>query len=405
MTNVEKKNQAQSASIVSLTAEGAALETRVAELEALHEPEYGCDKPVTTSTLENFAIYGGQGSESHDMTFSRVRFVGDVTGVGSHATTGMLVSDSHPGEIHDIVYDRCVFATDLYPSAPSNAFHMILGSGRIYNILFRDCWFEPYSRLGIELNGRGGWWHDFIFERCTVEAGLGEMFSCDMSPDLNMSSPPHGATVDGVVRGVEGLHVRNCLLEGTGRPSVNGFTEPRPGYPTSWRKGLELASIYPYAKDNTVGRSEFIGNKVGKCYSSWMQTNYGGAAWMTFRDNLWDGTYNPHGCPGKQTRLFDGVSANHCTFEDNVYILPAHALSSVYGDLTETNSRDNVCRRERWSKPSGSLASAAFPYGLGSVYEDCDYDLPRAIAFSAQATGSGNRFNAYGYTGGDGSMV
>lgn len=348
-------------------------------------PTYGCLKPTTTSTLNNFRITGG----AHDLTYSYVKFTGDVTGVGSHATTGMLISASYPGDIHDITFDHCVFASDTYAGGQSNAFHAIFTQNVIYNITFSNCWFEPYSRFGFEWNGRGGWSHDITIDHCTFEGGLGEVLSFDMSPNNATPNSPYGVNVAGVVRGVEGLHITNNLIEGTGTPNVGGFTYPLTSA-TSGRMGLEFGCVYPYSANNAVGRSEFSGNKVGRCYSAWYQTNYSGASYMTFEDNVFDDTYNPHGCTVRASTAFSGVSASHCAFTGNTYVLGNHSTVFVSGYSGTANSYSG----EDWTK-SGSI-TASFPF-TSSTYEACHFHAGNSATI---ATGSTRDAACVGFTGG-----
>ena len=68
---------------------------------------------------------------------------------------------------------------------------------------------------------------------------------------------PYGVTVGGVVRGVEGLHITGNDFRGTG-VTVNGFAP-------KWDVRLRVRLRLPYAQDKSIGRSEFSGNRVGRC--------------------------------------------------------------------------------------------------------------------------------------------
>lgn len=352
---------------------------------------YGCAKPTTTSTLTNFGISGSL----HDVTYSYVTFTGNAgSGYGSKTTTGMKLSS---GSIYNIVYDHCVFATSTGSGGQANAFHAICSGGVIYNVTFTNCWFEPYSRFGVELNGRGGWMHDFTFDHCTFEAGLGEALSVDMSfgnYTPGTGDTPYGVTVGGVVRGFEGLSVTNCLFEGTGVPSVSDYTNPL-GTETSGRMGLEFGCVYPYASDNAVGRSEFSRNKVGRCYSAWYQTNYSGASYMTFTDNVFDDSYNDHACPSLAGTAISGQSVSHCTFTGNTYRLgTSHSTIFVSG----YDGTANAYSGDRWySDRSALTANFAF---TDSTYEDCDFYLPSSVTLASGSTYDAACYFKNGHTGG-----
>ncbi len=368
-------------------------------------PVYGCEKPeisegaashvgsvYSNGYLNDFGIAGSNAASAcHDLTFSYVRFTGYAgTGYGGPTTTGMKITGPDQNDIHDITFDHCIFATCSGASAQANAFHAICSYGRIYNIAFENCWFEPYSRIGVEVNGRGGWWHDFSFDHCTFEGGLGEILSFDMFPTVDGSGSVYGVTIDGIVRGVEGLSVTNCLLEGNGAPEVSGYTMPLSGSPGSWRMGMEFGCVYPYASDNTVGRSTFSNNKVGRCYSAWYQTNYSGASYMTFENNVFDDSYNPHGCTVRAGTAISGVSASHCTFTGNDYILGNHSTVFVGGYSGTANTYSG----ERWTK-SGTI-SASFPF-TNSSYEDCHFTAGNLATITESST---RDVDCIGYTGG-----
>jgi len=292
---------------------------------------------------------------------------------------------------YNITFDHCVFAT-LPSGVNGNAFHMwnYNASSPIHHITFKECWFEPQPRMVIELNGRGGWWHDVVIDHCTFEPGGGQMISADMSPDGNDPSSPHGINIGGVVRGVEGLVVTNNDFQGTG-VTVNGIA---PVYKT----GFEFGCVYPYAPDTSVGRSCFTGNRVARCASAWFNCDYSGATYMTFADNVFDWSYNPAGIAGSHDAAFTGSDMSHCTFTNNTWVLgtllnePWHLL----GDQLEGSNLTFV--RESWSKPSGNMSLASFPF-THSSYTDCRFHLPVAVSFPASATGTGCVFDK-GHTGG-----
>ena len=353
---------------------------------------YGCVKPTTTSTLDNFRIEGG----THDVTYSRVRFTGDVTGVGSHSTTGIRVSSSHPGDVYNITFDRCVFETDDYEGGSSNAFHAILTQNVVHHIVFDHCWFEPASRICFEFNGRGGWWHDVLLDHCTFEASCGQQFSCDMSPGDYTPTSPYGVNVDGVVRGVEGLRITNCLFEGTGA-TVAGFE------PGSYKMGLEFGCVYPYASDESIGRSVFLNNKVGRCLSAWLNFSYKakGQRYMTFQNNLFDYAYNPHGSAASNDAPWSsGANLNYCSFIGNKWVLGT--ANNQPWDFVASGSPaggHNTFVDEHWTKPSGTIGGAcAMPF-TDSTYTRCRFELPKAVTFPESATGTDCYF-ANGSSGG-----
>ena len=284
------------------------------------------------------------------MTYSHVRFKGTGSSPSSSGRAHRL--PVQPGNISNITFDHCVFAT-LPEGVFGNAVHMWNTSttGKtIRNITFKDCWFEPQPRMVIEMNGRGGWWHDVTIDHCTFEAGGGQMLSFDMSPVSGDPVAPWGVKVGGVVRGVEGLHITNNDFRGTG-VTVNGFA-PR------YTMGFEFGCVYPYAKDPSIGRSEFTGNRVARCASAWFQCNRNGARGMTFADNLFDFGYNPGGIARKQLRRLGGTSINDCTFINNTYVLAAPVEDRPW-DLLPYGlaGRGNTFSGEDWTKPAGRMAS------------------------------------------------
>jgi hypothetical protein len=352
---------------------------------------YGCAKPVTTSTVRNLSIRGGK----HDVTYSHVRFEGRTGSSPSSWTVVRIgVGSSSAGSISNITFDHCVFAT-LPRGVFGNAVHMWSTSttGKtIRNITFKHCWFEPQPRMVIEMNGRGGWWHDVTIDHCTFEAGGGQMLSFDMSPVSGDPVAPWGVKVDGVVRGVEGLHITNNDFRGTG-VTVNGFT-PR------YTMGFEFGCVYPYAKDPSIGRSEFTGNRVARCASAWFQCNRNGARGMTFADNLFDYGYNPGGIPGSSSAVWAGTSINDCTFVNNTYVLDGSGLEGRPWDLLSDGlaGRGNTFAWEDWTKPAGRMASSEFPF-TNATYTDCHFHLPVSVTFPASASGTGCVFQS-GSSGG-----
>lgn len=370
--------------------------------DPLPEPTYGCRKPTTTSTLTNHIIYGG----THDVVYSGVRFEGNANVSGKETVAMWLGRSGTPdADIYNVVFEDCVFATCSYASSgPANAFHMWNTSttGKtIHDVTFTRCWFEPQTRMQVELNGRGGWWHDFTFQDCTFEGSCAQQFSCDMAPTNATPTSPYGVTVGGVVRGVEGLLIDGCLFEGSGA-TVEGIE------PSSWLMGLEFGCVYPYASDTDVGRSVFSNNKVGRCGSSWLNFSYTtkGCHYMTFQDNVFDFSYNDHGADAHNSSPWSSAAnLNYCTFDGNTWTLGTANNQPYYmvsGGTTAQGGHDTFVG-ETWTKPSGTIGSwVDFPF-TDSDYTDCVFHLPKAVAFAASATGSGNTFDN-GYTGGDGSM-
>jgi hypothetical protein len=326
------------------------------------------------------------------VTYSQVRFEGYTGSASADWTVVGMASIGSAASISNITFERCVFAT-LPAGVFGDAFHMwntsTVGS-TISNITFRDCWFEPQPRMAIEMNGRGGWWHDVTIDHCTFEAGGGQMLSFDMSPVSGDPVAPWGVKVDGVVRGVEGLHITNNDFRGTG-VTVNGFT-PR------YTMGFEFGCVYPYAKDPSIGRSEFTGNRVARCASAWFQCNRNGARGMTFADNLFDYGYNPGGIPAHENAAWSGTFINGCTFRDNTYVLSTG--DDQPGDLVVSAlaGSGNTFSGEHWTKPAGRMADAKFPF-TNSTYTDCHFHLPVSVTFPASASGTGCVFDK-GRTGG-----
>lgn len=370
------------------------------------QPTYGCgEKPSTDETLYDTRIGGA--SDTHDVTYTLKRFEGcGWTGDDSSfdATVCLLIRDSsYNSNIYNITFDRCVFAT-CDSSVISNAVHMLNLSttGKtIYNITFSYCWFEPWSRFGLEWNGRAGWWHDLTIDHCTFEHGGGGALSFDMSPIDGDPQSPWGITVGGVVRGVEGLHVTHNLIGGSGAV-VNGFT------PTTLLTGLELSCIYPYCPDHTVAspntytpdndqlaatRSEFSNNRIGRNKGSWLQFNRNGSYYLTFANNHFDNTYNP-GEITEQAEYFANTSAhcNHCDFSDNHYTLGENNARPGYIYVSADGS-DNTFLREHWVKDTGTMTSATFPF-TDSSFTDCIFDFPVSVTLASSSTDSGCTFTS-----------
>lgn len=340
---------------------------------------YGCTKPKTTSTIVDLRINGGV----HDVTYSNVRFEAN----DNTSTVLMRITSGTDADIYNVTFDHCVFAT-MTPLRQGDNFHMLnysLTGKVIHHITFTNCWFEPSSRMALELNGRGGWWHDVTIDHCTFEGGLGEVISADMSPGNYTPTAPWGVSVSGTVRGVEGLVVTNNLIEGTGAPSVNGYTQPDPSKFYGWRKAVELGCVYPYAEDDAIGRSIFAHNKVGRCLDASYQTNYSGASYVSFTDNVFDHSYNPHDCPEASGRYFPivgGVSASHFTFARNEYRLGApHSSIYVAGYSGTTNSYSG----DRWYSSRASI-DANLDVITNSTYADCDFWLPSTVKLGSGCT-------------------
>ena len=349
--------------------------------------QFGCRKPITTSVLTNFVV----GPSTHDVTYSYVRFEG-YTVWGAGACVTMRTAPSTPGtSIYNITFDHCVFAQSPAGVA-SNAVHIFSYPGStIYNITFRNCWFEPQSRMGIECNGFGGWWHDITVDHCTFEPSGSQMLSFSMGHDAG-SEPPWGVEVEGVWRGVESLHITNNDLRGTG--VTVGGVDP------VWEMGVELAAVYPYSPDPSVGRSEFSNNRVGRCASSWLNCDYTPTTGVTFANNLFDFSYNPGGITGSVDAPING-SLNDCVFTGNTWVLgtannyPWALTSSPQSGGFGTN---NVFTSEDWIKPGGTMNLANMPWA-DSEYYDCHFHLPRSVTFPASATGTGCVFDS-GHSGG-----
>jgi hypothetical protein len=285
-----------------------------------------------------------------------------------------------------------VFAT-LPAGIEGNGVHMwnLNANDEVYDITFRDCWFEPQPRMQIEMNGRGGWWHDVTIDHCTFEPSGSQMLSFDMSPGDYTPTSPYGVRVGGVVRGVEGLRITNNDLRGTGKV-VNGFT------PTQWLMGIELGCVYPYAADTSVGRSEFSGNRVGRCASAWLNCDYTATEYMTFADNRFDWTYNPAGVSAHKDPPFGtGARIQNCTFAGNTWVL-GKADNQPWSVCGARGGSGNTFIDEDWTKPSGSVSTCAMPF-TDSTYTDCHFHLPKAVTFPASASGTGCVFDS-GHSGG-----
>jgi hypothetical protein len=350
---------------------------------------HGCVKPVTTRTVRNLYIRGG----THDVTYSQVRFEGYTGSESADWTCVGMAAIGSAGSISNITFERCVFAT-VPAGVFGNAFHMwntsTVGS-TISNITFRDCWFEPQPRMQIEMNGFGGWWHDVTIDHCTFEPGGGEMVSVSMSPVDGAIPAPYGVTVGGVVRGVEGLRITGNDFRGTG-VTVNGFAP-------KWEFGFEFACVFPYARDKSIGRSEFSGNRVGRCGTAWYNFSYGGARGMTFADNVFDWNYNPAGTAGTPTDWFwSGTTLSDCRFTNNTYILPA-GDNKPWQLMGITTGNNNTFSAERWTKPSGTMGGGCNFDFADSTYTDCDFQLSVPVRFPASASGTGCVFQS-GHTGG-----
>jgi hypothetical protein len=348
-------------------------------------PTYGCTKPVTTSVLRNFAVAPG----THDVTYSYVRFegyTGPGTPAGAGSTACVRMQTAAPGtSIYNVTFDHCVFATPP-AGVTSNGVHIWSYRGStVYNITFRDCWFEPQSRMGIEINGRGGWWHDVTIDHCTFEPLCGEILSFDMSPDGGDPSPPYGINVGGVVRGVEGLQVTNNDLRGTG-VTVGGIA-PR------YKMGIELGCVYPYG---SVGASQFSNNKVGRCASSWLNCDYSPASGMTFANNLFDWSYNPGRIAGSHDGPISGA-LNGCEFSHSTWVLGT-TLNEPY-KLVSGGGDGNAFSGEDWTKPSGSIGGGAGMPFTNSTYASCHFHLHDPVIFPDSASGTGCVFDG-GHSGG-----
>ena len=360
---------------------------------------YGCTKPVTTRTVRGLYIRGG----THDVTYSHVTFAGHSGSSPDSWTCVGIDLNGRQGSIRNITFDHCVFST-LPAGYDGDGVHMWNTSttGKtITHITFRNCWFEPQPRMVIEMNGRGGWWHDVTIDHCTVEPGGGEMLSFDMANSAGRMAEPYGVTVDGVARGVEGLHITDNDFRGTG-VTVNGYT-------SSYTMGFEFSCIYPDASDPSVGRSYFTGNRVGRCDSSWFQCNRNGAEGMTFADNVFNSGYNPGGVAANASPAWSGTYINHCTFTNNTYILDHSGVDDHPWELmlSGLSGDGNTFSCEQWTKTAGSIGLVDFPF-TNSTYTDCQFHLPAShgtesgrtsARFPASASGTGCVFD-HGHTGG-----
>ncbi len=260
----------------------------------------------------------------------------------------------------------------------------------ISNITFRDCWFEPQPRMVIEMNGRGGWWHDVTIDHCTFEAGGGQMLSFDMSPVDSDPVAPWGINVGGVVRGVEGLHITDNDFRGTG-VTVNGFA-PR------YTMGLEFGCVYPYAKDASIGRSR-VHRQPGRALRLGLVP------------------VQPQRRPGHDLRrqpLRLGLQPRAAS-PSRLRRLGRHLHQRLQRSRTTPTSwaRATACRGasrppcagsgntfagEHWTKPAGKMADCVLPF-TNSTYTDCHFHLPVPVRFPASASGTGYVFDN-GHTGG-----
>ena len=179
------------------------------------------------------------------------------------------------------------------------------------------------------------------------------------------------------MRGVEGLHITNNDLRGTG-VTVDGVAP-------EWLIGIEFGCVYPYASDNTVGRSSFTGNRIARCPAQWAQWNYSGASYMTISDNIFDWDYNPAGLSDPSTLYhgtrFGGASISDSTFSGNTYVLDHSGQDNHPWHLMEDFAGDgNTFTDEHWTKSAGSIALVNFPF-TDSVYTGCHFHFPTIVTF------------------------
>jgi hypothetical protein len=336
---------------------------------AAWDGSYGCRKPATTSTISNLRLTAG----AHDLVYDHVRFTG-YSGHGEGDWSTVAISASG-GAVHDVTFRDCVFST---PPVAGNTFHMwAFSGGTIYNIRFENCYFEHAPRMAIEMNGRAGWWHDVWIEGCTLEACGGELISADMSPVNDDPTSPYGASVNGVVRGVEGLHIVGNDLQGTGWGPAARYTQ-----------ALELVNLRPYSGQ---GYSEVVGNRVGRA-ACWFNDSYDGNVGLLIADNLFDETYDPSGSAETPHEPFQG-DMSKATIRNNTFIMTG--FKGLHWGASGSGNRftGNVFRS------STSLTyNAAMPWA-STEYTNNRFELPSSIAFASGATGSGNYFQS-GHSGG-----
>lgn len=358
---------------------------------------YGCGtKPVTTETLTNVAIWG----DTHDVTYSYKRFEG--LGAWSVATVTMVVRADNSAApptgnpITNITFDHCVFGTP--PSGyNANTFYAqnlsTIGSV-ISGITFDHCWFEPAPRMQLEINGRGGWWHDVTLNHCTFEPSVSQHLSFDMSPDSSDPSYPFGVTVSGTVRGVENLTVQYCDFQGTGA-TVNGYE------PGSYKMAAEFRDVYAYTVDGTGG-SKVIGNRFGRGASAWLNIGSDvneGIIYtrdMLFQNNLFDWTYNPgsitytnHDAPWSN-KIADSI------FRGNTYVLGTDTNEPY--EFVGATGYGCTFENEHWTKSAGTIGSTCAMYFTDSVFNGCHFHLPKNVHFSPDASGVDTCTFDNGYT-------
>ena len=353
---------------------------------------YGCSKPQTTSTLTNYAVPYG----THDATYSQVRFEGNTgEDAGSWAVLRLMLMGAPGVDTYNITFDRCVFAT-CPAGIEGNGVHgwnFASDGSTIHHITFDHCWFEPQPRMQLEMNGRGGWFHDLTAHRCTFEPSNGQLFSVDMSATGGDPASPYGISVDGVVRGVEGVTLTENDFQGTGAV-VNGFD--------NWTaRAIELRCVRPSSIDGSGG-TVMRGNRVGRCRSGWFNLNASSGTYgLTVENNLFDTAYNPAGLAYAVTHdspWAGGVSDS--TFSDNVYVLGSGGNEPWdFMPSAQVSGDGNTFAREHWTKPGGGIGGVCEMPFTDSTYTGCHFHLPKAVTFAADAAGSGCVFDN-GYVNG-----
>ena len=163
--------------------------------------------------------------------------------------------------------------------------------------------------------------------------------------------------------------------------------------------GIELGCVYPYAADTSVGRSEFSGNRVGRCASAWLNFSHAGARGMTFADNRFDWYYNPGGVAGRpRDWAWSGRTLSDCRFINNTYVLP-DGRDRPWELMGVDKGSNDTFSGETWKKASGTMGGGFNLDFTDSTYTDCRFRVPVPVRFPASASGTGCVFDN-GHVGG-----
>ena len=245
--------------------------------------------------------------------------------------------------------------------------------------------------MQIEMNGRGGWYHDITIDHCTFEPCGGEILSFDITPRAASGSTV-GATVGGAVRVVEGLHITNNDFQGTG-VSMYGFT-PQYGM------GFEFGNVHPLPR---------IPRSAGRTSPA-----TGSAAVLGV------GPVEPQRCQlhdlrGQRLRLglqprrrlrrtatLPGAAPTSTTPSSRTTLTSSLGVTTCSGDPAIRDRSGNTFSSEDWTKGAGRMGGLHdFPFA-NSTYADCHFHLrgprvrdsrraPRARAASSKvATPAGS---------------